>query len=242
MTSRAAMRKVIHFVRHGQAGHNVRAEPARAAGCSMDEFVRLMKEDDSFDAALTAAGVEQAERAAEALQQLQGPRGPLGVELVVASPLSRALHTADVVFPQASLPSAPPRVACEYFRERKGVLASCQRRSASALAAAWPHWDFSEVLEDDAPLSDDLETVEACAQRGYQGLCALWARPEQHLAVVAHGGLLQYLVNDHPRVRTHASLMGHFGNCEVRSCQMSLHGEGDAKDREPTFLLEPIPG
>ena len=52
--------KTLHFLRHGQAVHNPRAEATRAAGCSFDDFLRLMKEDDAFDADLTALGREQA--------------------------------------------------------------------------------------------------------------------------------------------------------------------------------------
>ena len=53
--------KIVHFLRHGQAEHNPRAEAARDAGASFDEFLQLMKEDDAFDAALTPLGERQAE-------------------------------------------------------------------------------------------------------------------------------------------------------------------------------------
>ena len=32
--------KVIHFLRHGQAQHNPRAEASRDAGCDFAEFLR----------------------------------------------------------------------------------------------------------------------------------------------------------------------------------------------------------
>jgi hypothetical protein len=37
---------VVHFIRHGQATHNVNAEPLRAAGCSFEAFVEQMRLDD----------------------------------------------------------------------------------------------------------------------------------------------------------------------------------------------------
>ena len=52
LPARAGLSKVLHLVRHGQAAHNVRAEPARHAGCSYDEFLELMRLDDAFDAGL----------------------------------------------------------------------------------------------------------------------------------------------------------------------------------------------
>ena len=50
-----ARRKVVTFLRHGQALHNPRAEAARHATppCSFEEFLRLMKEDDAFDVVRT---------------------------------------------------------------------------------------------------------------------------------------------------------------------------------------------
>lgn len=78
------MRKVLHLVRHGQAIHkyvcvhdmsplqfdsslfillpsmcSVRAEVARQRGCSFEEFIQLMHEDDATDADLTEVGRQQ---------------------------------------------------------------------------------------------------------------------------------------------------------------------------------------
>ena len=83
--------KVVHFLRHGQAEHNPRAEAARDAGASFDEFLQLMKEDDAFDAALTPLGERQAEETGATFRARLA-----GVELVVASPLSRAVVTAAI--------------------------------------------------------------------------------------------------------------------------------------------------
>ena len=87
--------KTIFFLRHGQAAHNVNAEPLRAAGCTFSEFLNQMKEDDVFDAPLTAAGVEQARLAGEDEAMAATAKG---VELICASPLSRAIDTANLVF------------------------------------------------------------------------------------------------------------------------------------------------
>jgi hypothetical protein len=39
------MKKQLWIVRHGQAAHNPRAEAAREAGCSHDEFLELMRQN-----------------------------------------------------------------------------------------------------------------------------------------------------------------------------------------------------
>jgi broad specificity phosphatase PhoE len=78
-----------------------------------------MAEDDAFDAELTPIGRQQARdlhsAIAAELQSAAPPRPELGrVDLVVSSTLSRAIDTADAVFP----PSAEvPRLAVEEWRE-----------------------------------------------------------------------------------------------------------------------------
>ena len=39
-------RKLVFFLRHGQATHNVRAESLRHGGCSYEEFLAAMAQDD----------------------------------------------------------------------------------------------------------------------------------------------------------------------------------------------------
>lgn len=93
------MSKRMFLLRHGQALHNPRAEKALAAGCSHATFMEIMKEDDSLDADLTPLGRRQAEAACEAIA---GGSPSLGIELLVASSLSRAVETAMLAFPEAS--------------------------------------------------------------------------------------------------------------------------------------------
>jgi broad specificity phosphatase PhoE len=71
------LKKTIHFLRHGQAMHNINAEPMRAAGCSWDEFIEAMRRDDALDSPLTELGIEQALATKELVKHIQD------VELVV---------------------------------------------------------------------------------------------------------------------------------------------------------------
>jgi broad specificity phosphatase PhoE len=66
----------------------------------------------SYDTALTAAGEEQAKAAAKHSKHLRP-----APQLIIASPLSRALHTADLCLPPAAYPDAP-RMAHPLARER----------------------------------------------------------------------------------------------------------------------------
>merc|ERR1719491_957651 len=82
--------KRVVLVRHGQATHNPRAEAAKANGCSHQTFMNLMQEDDEYDAALTELGRSQAREGSEKYKKILEK-----VDMVVSSPLSRAIDTAD---------------------------------------------------------------------------------------------------------------------------------------------------
>eukprot|EP00617_Octactis_speculum_P014396 CAMPEP_0185763386 /NCGR_PEP_ID=MMETSP1174-20130828/22321_1 /TAXON_ID=35687 /ORGANISM="Dictyocha speculum, Strain CCMP1381" /LENGTH=203 /DNA_ID=CAMNT_0028445479 /DNA_START=52 /DNA_END=664 /DNA_ORIENTATION=- len=177
--------KIVSFLRHGQAAHNPRAEAARSAGCSWEEFMRMMKEDDHFNAPLTPLGRAQARTVHERLLAAQGvvgeevpsrdtrPRGWRGlppVDLIVSSPLGRALDTAVAVFPMET--SRGPFIAIEAWRERSGWMVNSQRPTRSVLEEQYPICDFSDLAsEEDAMWGEALE-VEEAALLGGSGLFA----------------------------------------------------------------------
>ncbi len=155
--------KRLLLLRHGQAAHNPRAEHARENGCSFEEFLRLMEEDDEYDAALTKMGEDQA---IEAGRRRRIQHALRDVDMIVSSPLSRALKTADLISPPTSYTSrhtpsliaprlsspfegeangAPRRVCVEEFREINGRLLNAKRRPRFELERNFPHWDFSLI-------------------------------------------------------------------------------------------------
>ena len=117
--------KVLHLVRHGQAMHNPKAEALREAGCTYDEFIAQMRADDCFDAPLTPLGTQQSRDAAAAMAARVAVAD---LELLVASPLSRALDTAELVFGAATC----PRVCLESLREINGDMVNAKRRCSDA--------------------------------------------------------------------------------------------------------------
>mmetsp|Transcript_2986 Transcript_2986/g.6002 ORF Transcript_2986/g.6002 Transcript_2986/m.6002 type:complete len:327 (-) Transcript_2986:43-1023(-) len=194
--------KILYVVRHGQAVHNPRAEAAKENNCSTEEFFRLMREDDALDADLTDLGKEQANRCYEAhfsssasssSSNNANKNNPLGIDLVLASCLSRTMDTADLVFPHyendaesdvendttkdgavSATPPAPRRISIENFREVNGDLLCGKRRTKSELLARHPNWNFdSLVTEQDDSWTPKLEEFGAAAERGYQGLVDL---------------------------------------------------------------------
>ena len=229
-SGRRSPSKILYVVRHGQAVHNPRAEAAKERGCSMEEFFRLMREDDALDADLTDLGREQGERCRRAHFSPGRSGGceegsnhhhnnPLGIDLVVASCLSRTMDTADLVFPHwvpgesGDDPPCfrpPPRISIENFREVNGNLLNGKRRTKSELVARHPNWNFDSLrTEADESWTPEMEKYEDAAERGYRGLSDLltW---ESHFSnagsstntilLVCHGGILRYLMNLHPLV------------------------------------------
>ena len=92
-------KKTLHFLRHGQAQHNPRAEAARAAGCSFDDFLRLMKEDDAFDALPASCCVKSSRLhgLSRCMRTCLGLGSRLGVELGSGLSSTGSLHYACTI-------------------------------------------------------------------------------------------------------------------------------------------------
>jgi broad specificity phosphatase PhoE len=209
----ASIKKRLLFLRHGQAMHNPRAEEAKDKGCSHETFLKLMQEDDAFDAPLTQLGISQA-----TLASLSYKHKVKDVQLVVSSPLTRAIHTADLTIPPTSLQN---RICIEDFREINGWLLNSKRRSKQDLIHIFhPHWDFNYLpSEQDDAWTETLESQENCAERCYQGMLWLKEREETNILTVAHGGLLRFAMVQHPNIIVvdgRKTQEQRFENCELR--------------------------
>lgn len=207
--------KDLWILRHGQATHNPRAEAAKDAGCTMAEFFRLMREDDSIDSELTELGRQQA---ADVHRADYWQRH--AVDLVVASPLSRAIQTANLALPLVS-----NRILCEHWREVNGELLNAQRRTKTELRQRYPEWNLQYLEhEEDVHWTHQLESFAVCCERGYQGLRWIAGREESRILLVAHGGILRQVMNEHDHVRVEdgrtetngRASAARFHNCELR--------------------------
>jgi broad specificity phosphatase PhoE len=179
--------KTVLCIRHGESTFNAawRAAP---------------HDPLHFDARLSASGHEQVRRARTAV--LHYP-----VELVITSPLTRALQTTVGLF--GDHPSGPRVEVSALLRER--VENSCDLgRSPAELAAEFPSLDFARLdgvwwhaegtPDHRGVCIEPVPLVQArvAAFRDYVS-----SRPESIVAVVGHGTFLFYLTD---RV---------FGNCGV---------------------------
>jgi broad specificity phosphatase PhoE len=167
-----------------------------------------------FDAPLSPVGVEQVRQARRALEHLP-------VELVVTSPLTRALQTTTGL--RRSSPS-PRIVVHALMRER--VENSCDvGRPPAELAVDFPALDLAHL--DDVWWHVDgvpdirgicIEPVASVAARALQFKSYLRTRPERCIAVVGHGTFFFHL--------TGRAL----ANCETADVELDVVRTGASDD------------
>jgi broad specificity phosphatase PhoE len=165
----------IHLIRHGQSLFNAAFDPATRTDPML------------FDSPLSPRGRAQAEA-------LRDEARGLGAELVVTSPLTRAIETTLAAFG----PDHAPVLVEALHRER--VEHSCDvGRSPAELAAAFPGLAFGHL--DDPWWHSDGSHPRAIVVEPEPTLLArvaafrvwLGARPERVIAVVGHGTFLNRL-------------------------------------------------
>lgn len=213
--------KIIHFQRHGQGYHNLLGDvwreldkPINMDSLNVEEnpFVR----PEILDAPLTETGRQQC------IQQRE-VASSLSPELVVVSPLQRAIQTALLSF--ADHKDTVPWMAHEGCREELGLLICNKRRPLSDIQQEHPHIDFSlmEHEEDVLFLHDARETIQAKCERAYEFLVEyIRNRPEKEIAVVGHSAWLFTTLNAVVDCGDDLDLMSWFLTSEIRSMRISF--------------------
>ncbi|GIL88886.1 hypothetical protein Vretimale_16910 [Volvox reticuliferus] len=191
--------KVLHLMRHGITEMN---EYLALHRYDADDF----KDPMMYDTILTARGKAGAQAAARVAERLN-PKP----ELLVVSPLSRALQTAQMAF----LPHYDGPVLVEPLARERVWHASDIGSSREHLARTFPDTRFQfEALPDvwwhctdpRNPRKVGLEPEDAFKARVQALRLWLAERPEQCIAVVAHWGLLNELTGG-----------ADFENCQIRT-------------------------
>jgi glucosyl-3-phosphoglycerate phosphatase len=172
------MPRLVHLIRHGQSTFN-------------EHYSATGEDPLHFDARLTALGERQVAAARERLAQQD-------YDVVLASPLTRAIQTAEGIF--------GGRVPIEITPlHREWQISSCDiGRGLSELTADFPHLDFSALADpwwrhdaDLGALGFPQETEEHLADRLAAFKTMILARPERRLAVVGHGDFFSRLIGRH---------------------------------------------
>lgn len=101
-----------------------------------------------WDTVLSERGIALAKDVHQGLRDRKGGTDLADVQLVVTSPLWRALQTSELVFGGGSLlPSSARKMAHPLLRERLYLSSDVGKRRAE-LEAAFPAWDFGLLPED----------------------------------------------------------------------------------------------
>lgn len=187
LTGQAAkppMAREIFLIRHGQSTFN-------------EQFEATGVDPLHFDAPLSRLGLCQVRDARPAA-------ATLGVELVVTSPLTRALQTAVLLFEGGALPV----VVSSLHRERLGNSCDVGRNPAVLMkefpALGFDHleevwWHDGEKDERGVP----VEPEPLFHGRVEQFVQWIGARPERAVAVIGHGTFFHRLTGRH------------LANCEI---------------------------
>jgi len=221
--------KIVHFIRHGQAFHNFLADMYIERGLKWNQFDvnsdNPYTKPELLDAPLTEKGRAQASLLHHHyVASLSSPP-----ELVVSSPLCRALSTCSIAF-QSVLPKCSTAsnntnnnnndtqwLCHELVREEHGAHICDRRRCASEQMRDFPMFDFSllETEEDVLFNENRRETKMEVAERAYKFLEWMALRQESHIGLVSHSGWLMTVFNG--ILECDDSLKNWFQNGEMRS-------------------------
>jgi broad specificity phosphatase PhoE len=190
--------KTIYLIRHGQSQGQI----AKKKGLDRKRDLSLV------DCGLTSSGVQQAHDIALLLQQMNGGALPR-IDLVISSPLTRALQTAILGFQDYCLPSPPflihyglrevgsslpenmPRGTIDavmgYIRERHELSDGLRIDSSSLRPSNWPREEVSSQRMSKADRIPQIIRWIATE------------RPEQHIAVVCHYNVIRSFLGSEAR-------------------------------------------
>ncbi len=215
--------KVVHFQRHGQGYHNLLGDVLRDVGIqldidSMDPTVNPWIRPEIVDSPLTEAGKWQCEK-----QRVVA--STLCPELVVVSPLLRAIQTAKISFIDYFGNPNIPWIAHEGCREEMGVLTCNKRRPLSEIQADFPEITFHSSMTEEDTLwhPNERESNQSKGDRIYDFLANFLARrPERNIAVVGHSAWLFHLCNAIVDCGEDEDLKSWFLTSEVRSMKLTF--------------------
>ncbi|PYI00268.1 phosphoglycerate mutase family protein-like protein, partial [Aspergillus sclerotiicarbonarius CBS 121057] len=182
------------------------------------------------DPLLTTHGKEQCHALREALPF------HASVSLIMASPLKRAIQTAATVFAPTLASRQLPFMLIPLAQEVSQL--QCYLGDDVATTKAGAPDLITDAAEGYDPVNLDVSLVQE-DWNSKQGIYAatlpavrrraaalrnwLWKRPEEHIAVVSHGGFLHYLTEDwtgYDKARGELQNTG-YQNCEYRRFQFS---------------------
>ena len=185
--------RVVHFIRHGDSRHQLRAAEQKRKGntCRCFEDPPVPPEENRcpyFDTSLVDSTLSIKGRLQASAHTVDCP-----AEVVLVSVMTRSLQTATVAF--CTTPTLPPLnkklIALEQLRAKIGAHMHSRRRDLSEIKPEFPGVDFSAVSHDaDVLWTPGGESRLSLDLRAAEFLSLLMKRPEKNIAVVTHFTML----------------------------------------------------
>lgn len=234
--NKKSISKIVHFQRHGQGYHNLIFRILEENGMPVTDIFQQDPTKNPFvmpeirDAPLTELGRLQC-----AEQRWNVKKLGLQPQLVIVSPLHRALLTAQLTFADSASQQIP-FVAHSGCREELGILTCNWRRPLSETQREFPLIDFS-LLEQDEGEEDALfcpteqEAATHQSQRIYDFLVDyVKVQPQEEIAVVGHSAWLFTMCNAVMDCGGDEELASWFGTSEIRSMKLTWEEQEDGDE------------
>jgi broad specificity phosphatase PhoE len=174
------MSKILHLVRHGHSLHN---ELFHKIG------VQAFRVPATIDSPLTQEGHLQSIELGQSWQTKKD------IELILVSPLTRALETCMNIFGDTNI----PMVSQEFLREYPIGEDTCNKRSSlSLLKNRFPKIDFQLDVDQDTLWKEDYrENMIELEQRLEEMITYLQKRPEKNIAIIGHSSFFGQFKDNH---------------------------------------------
>lgn len=173
------IQKTIHFAMHGEAGHN-----ALAREIGKKAYVH----PSMHDPPLTIKGKQDAALLQNKMKELADANQ---LDVIISSPMNRALMTADIGCALVDHDSID-RIVIESVRERFGHHICDGRRVRSKIKAEFPHFNFDTLEhEEDLLHTAERETYAQMIERACDFFAWLMSKPNyKSVAVYSHSSFL----------------------------------------------------
>lgn len=235
--------KRIYFVRHAEGIHN----QAERESTYTPKNAIFAKENSGYvylDPKLTERGEKQCAQLKASIRgtSVWGFDKPLNLDLVVVSPTTRTLQTAELSLGSPESHSAPPFIANELCREHISEAMCDGRRTVVELKRDFPGVDFSLVQDNEDTMFQKKETSADVEERGRQFLMWLCGRPEQRIAVVTHSIFLKELLSqfgDNVATEDREQIHQSWVNAEMRSIMLCGHRQFDSSGKLDESSMRP---
>jgi broad specificity phosphatase PhoE len=149
-----------------------------------------------------------------------------GIDIILSSPLARALQTAHIIGEEAGIPDV--RSMEELTEIDTGIFSELTFDEARArFPDAW--MEFQRLGWEGVPGAEKARSLAARAEAAWGRLFALFAENRRNILCVSHSGFLQWIIRSTLGLQTWMPLISTSGNCGIthlRVANAPLDGGG----------------